>query len=154
MKTRLASATNNNFALEFYKIITENIFDEIEKLGPGIDKLLYCFGMDSLKKIKRWVNKDFRFYVQVGNNLGEKMSSAFYQAFKNNYDKVLILGSDIPELTCEIIESAFDLLSESNVVIAPSEDGGYSLLGTDNFIRLYMKIFSGVQIWCLVKLNL
>ena len=136
VKTRLASKTNKNFALEFYKIVAEYVFNEIGKLGPGIDILLFYSGKDSLSKIKSWVKKDFLFFPQNGEDLGERMSDAFFHAFKNNYEMVLILGSDIPEISVDTIGSAFSYLSESNVVISPSEDGGYSLLGTDKYYPL------------------
>jgi glycosyltransferase A (GT-A) superfamily protein (DUF2064 family) len=45
----------------------------------------------------------------------------------------LIIGTDCPELTPEIIEKAFDELEQSEVVIGPAKDGGYYLLGMKRF---------------------
>src|SRR5690606_37115102 len=65
---------------------------------------------------------------QKGNDLGERMLNAFSQNLRN-YDKVIIIGSDIYELKTEHIEQAFHKLNNHDVVIGPAKDGGYYLLG-------------------------
>ncbi len=67
--------------------------------------------------------------MQEGRDLGERMYNAFKEVFDEGKGPVVIIGSDCPGLTPEIIDEAFDLLSKSDLVFGPAEDGGYYLLG-------------------------
>jgi len=67
---------------------------------------------------------------QRGQNLGERMWNAFEQAFTDGYRRVVVIGTDHPTLPDSRIQEAFDTLDlPDRVVIGPSEDGGYYLLG-------------------------
>ncbi|MCG2588507.1 TIGR04282 family arsenosugar biosynthesis glycosyltransferase [Rhodohalobacter sulfatireducens] len=72
--------------------------------------------------------------LQRGENLGARMQNAFQDGFKGEYGKIVIIGSDCPGITSEIIEEAFTELDGKDVVIGPSEDGGYYLLGLKKMI--------------------
>ena len=66
---------------------------------------------------------------QCNGNLGEKMSQAFQEVFDLGFKKVVIIGSDCPEISKSLIEDAFKKLSSCSVVLGPANDGGYYLLG-------------------------
>ena len=66
---------------------------------------------------------------QHGKDLGSRMQNAFEQLFSNGYEKIVIIGSDCPSLTSEILEKALDELDNNETVIGPATDGGYYLLG-------------------------
>ena len=53
--------------------------------------------------------------------------------FKNNYQKIIIVGSDLYDLKTEHINQAFQDLETNDVVLGPAEDGGYYLLGMKQF---------------------
>ena len=57
------------------------------------------------------------------------MHNAFEHIFLNKYKKVIIIGSDCFDLSSAIIEEAYLLLEDSDIVIGPAKDGGYYLLG-------------------------
>ena len=61
------------------------------------------------------------------------MKNAFELAFDKNAENVIIIGSDCPELTHEIILEAFEALKKFDVVIGPAVDGGYYLLGVSSY---------------------
>jgi glycosyltransferase A (GT-A) superfamily protein (DUF2064 family) len=61
------------------------------------------------------------------------MSNAFQEAFSQKYRNVIIIGTDIPDISVEIIRAAIHSLNNYDVVTAPSDDGGYSLLGMRNY---------------------
>jgi hypothetical protein len=67
-------------------------------------------------------------YVQRGMNLGENMYCSF-EDLLDDYDKVVIIGCDVPNLGSDIIVKAFNALDSYDVVIGPAEDGGYYLIG-------------------------
>ncbi|MGB0423204.1 MAG: TIGR04282 family arsenosugar biosynthesis glycosyltransferase, partial [Flavobacteriales bacterium] len=66
-------------------------------------------------------------YEQVEGTLGLKMKEAF-QYFSPKH-KLVMIGTDCPELTSEIIAKAYKELETKDVVFGPSEDGGYYLIG-------------------------
>ncbi len=54
---------------------------------------------------------------------------AFRKAFDMGFKRVVLVGSDIPDLPLEFIEEAFTSLKEEDAVIGPAYDGGYYLIG-------------------------
>ncbi len=60
------------------------------------------------------------------------MQNAFAESFKSGYEKVLIVGSDLYDLSPKHLEEAFDKLDANDVVMGPAKDGGYYLLGMKN----------------------
>ena len=61
--------------------------------------------------------------------MGERMEMAFRSAFEEGAGKVLIIGSDCPELSSAALDAAFDVLNSADFVVGPVLDGGYYLLG-------------------------
>lgn len=66
---------------------------------------------------------------QTGADLGEKMANAMQSAFDMGYEKAVLIGTDIPELSSNTVKDAFAGLEGADVVIGPTEDGGYYLIG-------------------------
>lgn len=134
VKTRLAKTIGDKKALMIYLKLLEHTHAIADRVFA--DKAIFYSGkvqdFDILDYYK------FPKFLQKGNGLGEKMERAFGQAFGQDYEKVIIIGSDCFELSTEIIEDAFTALDEHNVVIGPAEDGGYYLLGMD---RHYPHLF-------------
>jgi rSAM/selenodomain-associated transferase 1 len=66
---------------------------------------------------------------QEGGDLGERMDRATREILGRGYASCLLLGSDIPEVTKEALETASAMLLTRDAVLAPTEDGGYWLVG-------------------------
>lgn len=71
--------------------------------------------------------------IQSNGDLGLKMEVAFQKEFQLGADKIVIIGTDCPFLTKEILLKAFDALDHSDFVLGPARDGGYYLLGMKEF---------------------
>jgi len=71
------------------------------------------------------------------------MWRAMNHVFTLGYEKVILTGSDLPELSKELIEQAFKQLKE--VVIGPSKDGGYYLIGSCRNVDLKPIFLSDLQ---------
>ncbi len=69
---------------------------------------------------------------QIGDDLGARMAQAFQIALGNPYKSGIIIGTDIPGITGSILSAAFKSLEEHDVVMGPTEDGGYYLIGLKN----------------------
>lgn len=125
VKTRIARTAGDDRALAIYlelsKITQENVL-----LLRGVK--IYLFYSDFIATDDDWSNTDFDKQVQVGKDLGERMSNAFDFVLKK-HKYACIIGSDCPTLSVQIMQHAFAELSTYNYVLGPSTDGGYYLLG-------------------------
>ena len=69
---------------------------------------------------------------QSGRDLGERMSEAL-RAMLREYRRVIIIGTDAPELDSELLDAAIEKLASVDIVLAPARDGGYVLLGASRY---------------------
>ena len=69
------------------------------------------------------------------------MSHAFKKAFET-HQKVVIIGSDCASLTKEIVEKAYKALNTNPFVIGPAIDGGYYLLGMNQY---FPQVFENIE---------
>ncbi len=69
------------------------------------------------------------FELQSEGGLANKMQNAFNHAFAQGYERVVLVGTDIPELRQNDVRLALQLLCEKDVVFGTTEDGGYYLVG-------------------------
>ncbi|MGB6035465.1 MAG: TIGR04282 family arsenosugar biosynthesis glycosyltransferase [Cryomorphaceae bacterium] len=134
VKTRLAKTVGDKKALEIYLKLLEHTYAVADKTFA--DKAI--FYSDKIEEFDILDYYKFPKFLQKGNDLGERMDRAIGEAFGQSYNKVVIIGSDCYDLTAEIVEDAFKLLDDHNVVIGPAFDGGYYLLGMD---RHYSHLF-------------
>lgn len=73
--------------------------------------------------------KNVMFAQKNNANIWERMSLAMKHIFEKGYDRVILIGADIPEITSEHINSSFEALDSVDIVITPTEDNGYCLIG-------------------------
>lgn len=125
VKTRLAASVGDEEALKVYKKLLMHTVSITVPLK--LQKEVWYSRFIPEKDI--WSKDLFTKRVQKGKDLGERMSHAFDESFRNGYNKVVIIGSDCAELSSDIIREAFNALERSEFVIGPAEDGGYYLLG-------------------------
>jgi len=129
VKTRLAADLGDKRALGIYRKMLLQTLSEAAEADASKEVWYSSF----IEKKGNVNEKLFHKKLQQGENLGERMKFAFNNAFKNGYKKVVIIGSDCPEITSDLLNDAFRLLESKDVVIGPSEDGGYYLLGKSLF---------------------
>jgi rSAM/selenodomain-associated transferase 1 len=81
---------------------------------------------------------------QIGENLGYRMQNAFLNNFNIGFKKVIIIGTDTPDLSLEFLKTALDSLNSHDAVVGPSGDGGYYLIGFKNNTFL-PQIFNNIK---------
>ncbi|HBJ84010.1 MAG TPA: glycosyl transferase, partial [Verrucomicrobiales bacterium] len=69
------------------------------------------------------------FQKQAQDDLGARLIHAMRMAHAQGAQKIVIIGTDCPDLTEEHLSAAFAMLDESDVVLGPAHDGGYYLIG-------------------------
>ena len=65
---------------------------------------------------------------QQGKGLGERMCRALEEGLQR-YRKVILVGSDCPQIDSAYLQGAADMLDDCDVVLGPATDGGYVLIG-------------------------
>lgn len=126
VKTRLAADIGEEKAFEIYLKLLYRTYSNTKNLA--CDKFLFL----SENKDKDLFDENFMQYLQKGNDLGEKMKNAFKEILILGYEKILIIGTDCPDLDEKILNEAIEKLSEYDFVLGPANDGGYYLLGIKN----------------------
>lgn len=96
-------------------------------MGASCERHLYY--SDAVDMEDDWDNSAFNKCIQKGRDLGERMHNAMADVFTKSDGKVVLIGSDCPEISSAHIEDAFSALEDCDVVIGPAADGGYYLLG-------------------------
>lgn len=137
VKTRLAKTLGKEKAYQTYlKLLdfTINVAEDVQ----AHKQIWYSAFIDETDGLGE---PKFEKKLQKGENLGERMLNAFRNGFEENFKKIVIIGSDCPAISTEIIEDAFSKLDQNDVVIGPSEDGGYYLLG---LTRMLPEVFKDI----------
>jgi len=83
----------------------------------------------------------FSLYAQAEGDLGERLEDYFRWSFSEGATKSVVIGSDSPTLPFRYLEEAFGFLDRRDVVLGPSEDGGYYLVGMRRFLP---SLFQGI----------
>jgi hypothetical protein len=129
-KTRLIPLLGAARAAEFQRELTERTLrtDRSVARRRAAD-LEACFEGGSRAKLRRWLGPELLFSQQSSGDLGERMKTAFVGAFRQGAQQVILHGTDIPGLTSQHVDEAFDALKSHDLVLGPSTDGGYWLIG-------------------------
>lgn len=126
VKKRLAFEIGPERALAVYR---EMLLKTIKKVLSLNDLDIYGFYDGEFPEALALRYKKLVLINQQGKDLGEKMYNAVTYLYENHYNKIVLIGADSPDLPVEYISEAFSRLDSSDVVIGPSEDGGYYLIG-------------------------
>lgn len=130
VKTRLAKRIGSENALEVYQILLEKTATITTTVST--DKWVY-YTPEILEK-DLWDAACFHKKVQQGKDLGHRMMNAFTDGFNAGYKRVVLIGSDLYELTSSDLEIAFEKLLDHKIVLGPAKDGGYYLIGLKNLL--------------------
>ena len=139
VKTRLAASIGDDKALQVHMALMSEV---LNKLIPA--------KREGVAEIELWLNEipkarglmegvlnlvrceQIECKSQKGNNLGDKMANAIESSLQI-YKKVIIVGSDCPNISTQIIKEASEALTTNDIVLGPAEDGGYVLIGASKF---------------------
>jgi hypothetical protein len=135
VKTRLAKDVGDQPALEIYKFLLKHTVSVTKDL-EFTREVHYS---EEIQHDDIWDEDIFIKKQQIEGDLGEKMEEAFLSGFKNGYKNIIIIGSDLYDLSQEDIDEAFKALETFEYVLGPAEDGGYYLLGMNTFNREIFK---------------
>jgi rSAM/selenodomain-associated transferase 2/rSAM/selenodomain-associated transferase 1 len=141
-KTRLIPALGREGAAELHRRMTEHTLWVAR--GGGFAKpgcLEVCYSGGDLLSMRNWLGDPWGYRPQSGGDLGERMAHAFQAGFAAGKRRIVLIGTDCPGLSSAHLRLAFLSLRNHDVVLGPSHDGGYYLLGLR---RMVEGLFSGI----------
>ncbi|GJP81353.1 hypothetical protein CLOP_g11515 [Closterium sp. NIES-67] len=138
VKTRLAAAVGPEAACDFYRACCEHVVSAIARC-PDLQASTHIFIFFSEpsdeSEIKRWMHgllpspNSLRFVSQVAGDVGARMQAAFQHVLALGYHRVVVVGTDIPDVSGATVAAALSALRQHGVVFGLALDGGYYLLG-------------------------
>lgn len=123
-KRRLAATVGDQVAFDIYKFLLAHT----REITVDLNATKQVWYSERVHENDAWDNKVYDKYVQDGDDLGVRMENAFQEAFKN-HDHVIIIGSDMHDMSQADLDHAFKQLKTNDAAIGPAQDGGYYLLG-------------------------
>ena len=130
VKLRLSRDLDEEIVQELYRCFVQDTLTMIKKINAP---LFICFHPpDAQRKFQGWLGSTFRFLPQKGEDLGERMKNSFADVFTKGFQNVILMGGDSPDLPEDYIKQAFITLRTKDVVLGPTVDGGYYLIGFKN----------------------
>ena len=141
VKTRLAAEIGAEGALRVYRRLAEHAVAEARELGPEVALRIHYTPAAGGEAVRAWLGGDAEYLPQADGDLGARMRAAFAAAFAAGHRRVLIIGSDLPGLSAEVLRRALRLLDSHPAVIGPAADGGYYLLGLRGMVG---GVFDGI----------
>lgn len=141
-KRRLIPALGPERAAELHEQMLEAIVGSAVQAGAG--PVIVCCTPSTEHDCFSRLRRDYGATLceQTSGDLGARMHAALADALRQ-YPRALLVGSDCPSLTPDVIASAARALENGyQAVIAPATDGGYVLLGLN---RLSRRLFEDIE---------
>ena len=133
VKTRIARDLGTERAAKIYSHMARSIIEKVWR-AETYRTVIYFDPPDRETDIRAWLGiNNVSYEVQSPGTLGDKMSKAIETVFSEGAEKAVLIGTDVPEITAELIRTAFSMLESTEVVLGPTEDGGYYLIGLQMF---------------------
>ena len=126
-KTRCVPFLTPDQATQLYGALvrdTLRVISELRQMQPII-----TYAADERFPDLRWLDTELPMMAQRGATLGDRLIRAFDEAFSHGAPSVLALGSDAPELSSGWLGQALEALRRHDLVVGPTRDGGYHLIG-------------------------
>jgi len=129
VKTRLESLLDKDCVARLYECFVLDLLETLNSAGSGYALSLVFDPPGKRAEVARLFGEGYDYRAQEGADLGERMKNAFLSCFAEGMASVVLLGSDLPDLSGSVLREAFSSLEISDGVLGPSVDGGYYLIG-------------------------
>ena len=136
VKTRLAPVVGEAHARALYRAF----LSDIERRFAGGRRALIWAYHPPEARFRAVVSSGARCLPQHGADLGERMLDCFAQLSRESFDRIIMIGADVPHVRDQWLDDAEARLDTTDVVLGPSADGGYYLVA----MREPHDIFRGV----------
>jgi hypothetical protein len=136
VKTRLARDLGPQGTLRLYRAFIDDLAG---KFGP-LSRPLIWYYLPASSPFSQLFSRRFPCRPQSGSSLQERMLRIFDELFGEGFNRVVVIGADVPHIPVDAVDEAFSLLDAVDVVLRPSCDGGYHLIGLAAAWDLFSRI--------------
>ena len=127
VKTRLAASLTPAVVTDFYCCLLDDTLALAQSLGD-VEVAIMCPDTD-VNELAQLSGSDATVVAQKGEGLAAGLTSVFAHFAENHQRRTIAFNSDSPHLPRSILEGAFDTLVANDIVVGPTHDGGYYLVG-------------------------
>ena len=141
VKSRLAKDLGDKHASVIYKTLLDETLNNVYL--SGFKAFLYCYPDTNHQDLKQYGNRySLTLKKQSDGDLGAKMYHAIKDHLNGN-NNIVLIGTDCLELDAVYLQQAFNQLdSGKEIVLGPTEDGGYALIGAN---KIDVSIFQNIE---------
>ncbi len=125
VKTRMAKTMGDEAALDAYL----QMLAHVRAVAASIDCHRAVYYSDFIDESDAWEGPAFSKHLQSKGDLGEKMHGAMAEMLAAGFERVVLVGSDLLDLQVQHLSLAFRALGFQDLVLGPTHDGGYCLIG-------------------------
>lgn len=140
VKTRLAAEVGDATALAIYRRLAEQVLSAVQANGRYSITVAFAPG-SARRAMREWLGTSVALRPQTSGDLGTRMAGAIADAIAAGAERVVVIGTDCPQVTAAVVMEAFGRLDAADVVLGPAADGGYYLIG---MARLHSLLFDDV----------
>jgi len=130
VKTRLIPAMGADGAARLHRAMAEWTIRRAatftRKTGTAVE---IHFTGSGLERMREWLGAVWPLRKQATGDLGRRMAAAFEDSFRRGYRRVMLIGTDCPDIAGRHLAAALAALADHHLVIGPAADGGYYLIG-------------------------
>jgi hypothetical protein len=129
-KARLVPLLGPDGAAEIYGRMVRHTVGWVRTLSQTSDAVVQIrYTGGSAAEMTAFVGSPSGLVPQGDGDLGVRLARAVLEAFGTGHQRVAVVGTDCPEMTCALARQAFQILVSHDVVLGPAVDGGYYLIG-------------------------
>jgi uncharacterized protein len=141
-KTRLIGQLGGGGAAALQDAMTRHTLAQVTAFleRPGTEAEIRFAGGQITEMAEKY-GRQWNYAPQGDGDLGQRLCRAIQQAFDGRAARVVVIGTDCPEVTAANLTSAFEALREHDLVLGPAVDGGFYLLGLR---RPRANLFAGI----------
>ena len=127
VKTRLADSLSPKAVTDFYCCLLDDTLALARSLGD-VEVAIMCPDTD-VNELARLAGNEASVVAQKGEGLAAGLTSVFAHFAEGHQRRTIAFNSDSPHLPRSVLEDAFETLAAHDVVVGPTHDGGYYLVG-------------------------
>lgn len=126
VKTRLAASLSLEAVTDFYRCLLDDTLALARSLN-NVDIAMMCPEADA-NELAHLAGREVSVVAQQGEGLAAGLTSVFAH-FTQTYRRTIAFNSDSPHLARSVLEDAFETLVAHDLIVGPTHDGGYYLVG-------------------------
>jgi len=127
VKTRLTPRLSPEAVTDFYRCLLDDTL-ALAKSLVDVKVAIMCPDSD-VSELARWALKETDVVAQTGEGLAAGLTSVFAHFANDDQRRIIAFNSDSPHLQRSVLEDAFETLAAHDLVVGPTHDGGYYLVG-------------------------